>query len=181
MSENAEKRHDPFTEFVNFNLNMDGVDGVSFETVALAVRDVIKDLPPEQFGDMWSDRLDRLQSTLRSCLTIETIGRLMEENPNLQKLDSQDLEMIVNLSVSLAYITYNELSERLDYETEPIKRAHDETARLWVALRGAAGWVNKAAADGDAVARKMSRDITALLEDIRPRRWYNNTKTLRKK
>jgi hypothetical protein len=180
MSDQIE-RHDPFHDFINFNLNMEGVDGVSFETVALAMREVIKTLPAERYGDMWGDRLDALQTVLRASLTIEVISRLLEANPELQKIDQPELEMIVNLSISLAYITYNNLAERLDFENEAMKKSRNETAKLWVALRGAAGWVSKAASEGDAVARRMSHDITGLLEQIRPRDWNNNTKTLRRR
>lgn len=180
MARKAQKRHDPFFDFINFNLDMEGVDGVSFETVALVMREVIQNLPSEQGGDMWGDQLDRLQATLRMALAIETIQRMTEENPQLTKYAPQELELIVNLSISLAYICYNDLASRLGFETDELKESRSETAQLWAALRAASGWVEQAAANGDSVAKNMSSEIIHLLETIRPAGWNNNTRTLKK-
>lgn len=177
-AEPQSQRHSPFDDFINFNLDMEGVDGISFETVALAMREAIRNLPVEQGGDMWGDQLDRLQATLRTCLSIETIGRLAHENPRLNDIDSQDLDLIVNLSISLAFVCYNQLRDRFDFETDALRASHEQTRRLWLALRAASGWVNKAAAEGDNVAQGMSSDIIKLLEQITPHNWTNNTKTI---
>jgi hypothetical protein len=172
------QRNDPFFDFINSALDMGGVDGVSFETVAFAMREVIKNLPAENNGDMWHGELDRLQATLRLCLSIETIGRLMQDNPRFAQLDAQDMDLIVNLSITLAFICYNRLSERFGFENPQTTQALDGTTQLWVMLRSAKGWVDKAAADGDPVARKMSGDILRALSDVPPHNWANNTKTL---
>lgn len=178
MTSKDQRSYDPFHEFINFNLDMDGVDGVSFETVALAMRDVIRNLPVEQNGDMWDGQLDRLQATLRMCLSIETIGRMVHDNPRFTSIDSRDLDLIVNLSITLAYICYNQLAQRFGFESESTTTARQDTTKLWVALRAASGWVDKAAADGDTVAKGMSDEIVSLLEAIKPAGWTNNTRTL---
>ncbi len=178
MAEEAERRHNPFQDFINFSLDMQGIDGISFETVALAMRDVIRNLPTEENGTMWSDQLDRLQATLRMCLSIETIGRLTKDNPQFAEMDAENLELVVTLAISLAFVCYNQLVERFDFEPAALTQSRDETKQLWTALRAASGWVNKAAASGDDIAKGMSGDITRLLEDITPRGWNNNTRIL---
>lgn len=178
MSDETGHAHAPFEDFINFSLDMQGVDGISFETVALALRETIRNLPPEQNGDFWASHLDRLQETLRSSLSIEIVGQLVRGNPRVAEIDTDDLDVIINLTMTLAFICYNELAERFEYETPAVAQSREETTRLWTLLRAASGWVNKAAGEGDTVAQGMARDLGRALEEIRPHGWTNNTRKL---
>jgi len=178
MAENARRRHLPFEEFINFNLDMAGVDGISFETVALAMREIIHDLPTEYESDLWSGNMDRLQETLRSCLSIEIIGRLMQNHPNLANVDPNELHTIVSTTITLSFICYNQLSDLFGFERPELTQSRDDVQRLWSTLRAASGWVNQAASEGDAIARHMANEIDAALEEVQPPNWSNNTRTL---
>nr|PZN58109.1 MAG: hypothetical protein DIU68_02780 [Chloroflexota bacterium] len=178
MSDDTGHPHAPFEDFINFSLDMEGVDGISFETVARALRDTIRNLPLERDDESWTDRLDRLQATLHACLNIEVIGRLLRENPRIADMDANELDDIINQTVLLAFISYNELTERFDFETPQVAKAREETRKLWVLLRAASGWINKAASEDDPVAQGMAKDISRALEEIRPYGWVNNTRKL---
>ncbi len=173
----TETNHDsnPFSQFINRTLDLDGIDGICVETVALAMREAIQSLPYESDEESWNTHLDRLQQTLRSCLNLEATGRLLHQNPQLAEMNPQDLEAIVTLSATLAYIAYNEVADRLGFR--PPREQADQT-RLWVTLRSAKGWVDKAAAQGDLVAGQLSVDAGQLLEETRPAGWTNHSRTL---
>ena len=171
----AKHDQDPFFQFINGTLDLDGIDGVCVETVALAMREVIQSLPGDDGQDPWSNRLDRLQQTLRMCLNFEAAGRLFQEHPHLTEMNPRDLEAIMMLSITLAYVAYNELSDRLGFRAP---REQADLTRLWVTLRSAKGWVDKAAAQGDLVAGQLSLDAARLLEETRPAGWANHTRTL---
>jgi len=93
-------------------------------------------------------------------------------------MDANELDDIINQTVLLAFISYNELTERFDFETPQVAKAREETRKLWVLLRAASGWINKAASEDDPVAQGMAKDISRALEEIRPYGWVNNTRKL---
>jgi hypothetical protein len=174
MAEDARRRHLPFEEFINFNLDMAGVDGISFETVALAMREVMRERPLE---DDPSD-IDRLQRTLSECQSVEIISQLMQRNPDIANIDPRVLDQIVQTSILMAFSCYNQLAERFGFEPPALSQSREDVQRLWSTLRAASGWVNKAAAEGDSVARGMAREINNTLEEIKPPNWSNNTRSL---
>lgn len=176
MSDTETNRdNSPFFQFINRTLDLDGIDGICIETVALAMREVIQNLPYECDDESWNLQLDRLQQTLRACINLETTGRLLHQNPQLTQMNAQDLEAIVTLSATLAYIAYNEVADRLGFRAP---REQADQTRLWVTLRSAKGWVDKAAAQGDLVAGQLSQDAALLLEETRPAGWTNHSRTL---
>ena len=178
MAENAHRRHTPFEQFINFNLNMTGVDGISFETVALAMREIMHELPTDSESDLEYGELDRLQDILRSCLSVEAIGRLIQRNPELMSIDPHELDRIISMTITMSFVCYNQLAERFGFERPELTKSRDDVKRLWSTLRAASGWVNKAAASGDAIAARMASEIDSTLEDIEPPDWSNNTRTL---
>lgn len=163
----------PFEEYINFNLDMSGVDGISFETVALAMREAVRALSADD-----NDNLDRLQETLLACMNIEIISRIMHDNTSVTEIDPHALDQIVATTMLLAFSCYNQLAERFGFETPALAQSRDDVQRLWTSLRSASGWVNAAAANGDAVAAGMAREITETLEAITPPDWSNHTRTL---
>ncbi len=165
----------PFFQFINRALDLDGIDGICLETVALAMREAIQGLPYESDDESWNLRLDRLQQTLRACLNLEATGRLLHQNPQLTEMNPQDLEAIITLSATLAFIAYNEVGDRLGFRSP---REQAELTRLWVTLRSAKGWVDQAAAQGDQVASQLSHDAAQLLDETRPAGWTNHSRTL---
>lgn len=178
MAENAHRRHLPFEEFINFNLDMAGIDGISFETVAQAMRDTLRSLPADPERDPVYPDLDRLQATLRTCLNLEIIDRVIRNHPHLGALDPDDLNAIISTAMTLSYLCYNQLAERFGFERPELTQSREEVQRLWSTLRAASGWVNKAASEGDAIAAGMARDITRTLESIQPPNASNNTRNL---
>lgn len=173
MAENAHRRHLPFEEFINRNLDMAGVDGISFETVALAMRDFMR----EQAADSDFD-IDRLQETLQGCQSIEIINQLLQRYPAAADVDPNLMDEIVATTMLLAFSCYNALATRFDFEPPALTDANARNQRLWNTLRAASGWVNKAASDGDAVARGMAREIDETLDSTTPPGWSNNTRNL---
>jgi hypothetical protein len=173
MAEKADRRHVPFEEFINFNLDMTGVDGISFETVALAMREIVRHLSDDQTHDV-----DRLQETLLSCMNVEIISRLMHDDASIADMDPRLLNQIVSTTMLLSFVCYNQLAERFGFASPVISQSRDDVQRLWSNLRSASGWVNQAAAQGDKVAASMAREIASTLESITPPNWTNNTRTL---
>jgi hypothetical protein len=175
MPEADDQRQSPFHGFINDHLDMNGVDGVCFETIALAVHQIMRDLPADPTGESWECQLDRLQQTLTMCLSIEATGRLIQDHPQLIALERHELELIVRLALTLAFSSYNDLAQRLGYEPEQM---HRDRQRLWLTLRSAMGYVSKAAKSGDPVARRLLEDTRHVLDDTRPVDWVNRTTTL---
>lgn len=174
MSQNTEHRRQPFDEFVNAQLDMDGVDGICFETVAIAMREVMRDLP-----DDIAPSLDRLQETLLDCLNIEAVARLIRYSPEMAQIDEDALDRMVSLTMMLSFVCYNRLSQRFGFESPELAESRQDVQQLWTTLRSASGWVQQAADAGDPVAAKMAQDITSLLGKISPPNPNNNTRTLR--
>jgi hypothetical protein len=174
MSQNTEHRHQPFDEFVNAQLDMVGVDGICFETVAIAMREVMRDLPDDIVPS-----LDRLQETLLDCLNVETVARLIRYSPEMAAIDDNALDRIVSLTMMVSFLCYNRLSARFGFETPELSESRQEVQRLWTTLRSASGWVKQAANAGDPIAANMAQDIQSLLQDITPPNPNNHTRTLR--
>lgn len=174
MSENMHGRPAPFDEYINYSLDMSGVDGISFETVALAMREIMHNAAFDD-GD-----LDRLQATLRDCLSVEIIHHLIQRDPGVTDIDPELVDRMVMTSMLLAFSSYNRLTEQFGFEAPALAQSRDDVQRLWRTLRAASGWINKAAAEGDTVARGMADEINNALEEIAPPNWFNNTRTLPK-
>lgn len=172
---NANLDSNPFFQFINGTLDLDGIDGICLETVALAMREAIQSLPYEETDEDWAGQLDRLQQTLRTCLNLEITGRLLLHQPQLADMNPRDIEAIITLSATLAFLAYNQVADRLGFRAP---RDQADLTRLWVTLRSAKGWVDKAAAQGDLVAGQLSMDAARLLEETRPSGWTNHTRTL---
>ena len=148
MSENMHGRPAPFDEYINYSLDMSGVDGISFETVALAMREIMHNAAFDD-GD-----LDRLQATLRDCLSVEIIHHLIQRDPGVTDIDPELVDRMVMTSMLLAFSSYNRLTEQFGFEAPALAQSRDDVQRLWRTLRAASGWINKAA-DRAAVQRTL--------------------------
>jgi hypothetical protein len=161
--QNGEERRDPFTEFINESLDMDGVDGLDVETIAALMRHLLKNLPPEAITTLWADRLDTLQEIVRSRLNMKMVMSAVRDEPSFGNADPQEIEVLITLTATLAFVCYNELMEQYDLDE---RRGKDDTLlarRLRAMLKASLGWVRKAAKDGDNVAQKMLQEADELI------------------
>lgn len=161
--QNGEERRDPFTDFINESLDMDGVDGLDVETITALMRHLLKNLPPESITTLWADRLDTLQEIVRSRLNMKMVMSAVRDEPSFGNADPQEIEVLITLTATLAFVCYNELMDQYDLDE---RRGKDDTLlarRLRAMLKASLGWVRKAAKDGDSVAQKMVQEADELL------------------
>lgn len=163
LQSNGDNQRDPFSEFINESLDMDGVDGLDIETISALMRHMLKNLPAESITTLWADRLDTLQEIVRSRLNMRMVMSAVRDEPSFGSADPQEIEVLITLTSTLAFITYNELMEQYDLDE---RRGKDDTLiakRLRGMLKASLGWVRKAAREGDCVAEKMLEEADDLL------------------
>ena len=159
----GDRPSDPFADFINTSLDMDGIEEMNQGTVAEQVRRILHNLPQDVTPDLWNDRLDSLQAVIRVCLDLETVLGAFEERLDAANFTRDDLEILVMLSVTFAYVSYNQL-----HPSYNLGEAHERdnallARRLRDTLKVTRGWVTRAARDGDPVATKLVGEIHALL------------------
>lgn len=162
--QNGEESRDPFSEFINESLDMDGVDGLDVETITALMRHLLKNLPPESITTLWADRLDTLQEIVRSRLNMKMVMSAVRDEPSFGNADPQEIEVLITLTATLAFVCYNELMDQYDLDE---RRGKDDSLlarRLRSMLKASLGWVRKAAKDGDSVAQKMVQEADELLD-----------------
>lgn len=154
---------DPFADFINTSLNMDGIEELNPTTVAAQVRRILQHLPRDVTPDLWNDRLDSLQAVIRVCLDLETVLGTFEERLDVATFTRDDLEILVMLAVTFAYVSYNQLHPA--YHLQESAPSDDTllARRLRDTLKVTLGWVKRAARDGDPVATRLVAEIHALL------------------
>lgn len=178
MSSGADfNQRDPFADFINATLNLEGIDGITLETVTAAMREVIQNLPPADGEELWPDALNHLQRTLRTSLAVETVSNLLQRHPQFGVMDANDLDMLVNLVISLSFACYNDLHSRFDYADANVAALQQQNRLLWTTLFSTVGYVRKAAREGDQVAAHLNEDVKQLLQDNKPNDWNDATLT----
>ncbi|MBK9746485.1 MAG: hypothetical protein IPO91_06845 [Chloroflexi bacterium] len=162
--QNGEERRDPFSDFINESLDMDGVDGLDVETITALMRHLLKNLPAESITTLWADKLDTLQEIVRGRLNMKMVMSAVRDEPSFGNADPQEIEVLITLTATLAFVCYNELMEQYDLDE---RRGKDDTLlakRLRAMLKASLGWVRKAAKEGDTVADKMLQEADELLD-----------------
>jgi len=163
-TQSDEERRDPFAEFVNAELDMDGVDGLDVETITALMRHLLRNLPAESITTLWADRLDTLQEIVRSRLNMKMVLSAVRDEPSFGNADPQEIDVLITLTATLAFISYNELMDQ--YELNE-RRGKDDSLlarRLRAMLKASLGWVRKAAKEGDEIAQNMLVEATDLLD-----------------
>ncbi len=162
----SEGKHsgDPFADYINTSLDMDGIEGLNQATIAEQVRRILQSLPSDVSPDLWNDRLDSLQAVIRVSLDLETVLGAFDGRVDIAKFTRDDLENLVMLSVTFAYVSFNQLrpvynlNETHENDNTLLARRLRETLKVTLA------WVKRAARDGDPVAGKLANEIHALLD-----------------
>ena len=163
-TQSDEERRDPFSDFVNAELDMDGVDGLDVETITALMRHLLRNLPAESITTLWADRLDTLQEIVRSRLNMKMVLSAVRDEPSFGNADPQEIDVLITLTATLAFISYNELMEQYDLDE---RRGKDDTLlarRLRAMLKASLGWARKAAKDGDEIAQSMLVEANELLD-----------------
>ena len=163
-AQNGEQRRDPFIEFIEQSLDMEGVDGLDLETITALMRHLLKNLPTESLNTLWADRLDTLQDIVRSRLNMRMVLSAVRDEPSFGNADPQEMEILISLTATLAFICYNDLMMQYDLDE---RRGKDDTLiarRLRNMLLASLGWVRKAAKEGDTVAAKMIEEAEDLID-----------------
>ncbi|MBE2268793.1 MAG: hypothetical protein IAE80_11225 [Anaerolinea sp.] len=163
-TQSDEERRDPFAEFVNAELDMDGVDGLDVETITALMRHLLRNLPAESITTLWADRLDTLQEIVRSRLNMKMVLSAVRDEPSFGNADPQEIDVLITLTATLAFISYNELMDQYDLNE---RRGKDDSLlarRLRAMLKASLGWVRKAAKEGDEIAQNMLVEATDLLD-----------------
>lgn len=161
---NDEQPSDPFADFINTSLDMEGVNGLDHLTIVEQVRRLLPTLPENATPELWDDQLNHLQSIIRVCLDLQTILGAFKEAPETEHFTRDDLESLIMVSVTFAFISYNQLHAA--YNEEELYH-NDNTllaSRLRATLQAAMGWVRRAAHDGDPIATRFTEEIVALLD-----------------
>ena len=157
----------PFLSFINDMLNMDGVEGVTAESVTAAMREILQSFPPDASGSMWGEKLDPLQDALRVPLAVDVYDSLLSDNQRFANVNRADLELVMTLAVTLGFVCYNQLAARYGMTEEREDPDLRLAKRLRAMLNASLGWVNKAAREGDPVAQGMMKDAVALLDETK--------------
>ena len=162
--ENEDRSVDPFADFINASLDMAGIDGLNQAAVAEKVRQILRGLPANVTSDLWNEQLDGLQAVIRVVLDLETIVGAFEERLDSSKFSRDDLEILIMLSVTFAFVSYNQL--RPGYAVDEARDNSDTllARRLRDTLLVTSGWVKRAARDGDPIAEKLVGEIHSLLD-----------------
>ncbi len=160
----TDQSHDPFAEFINSTLDLDGIDGLDQMVIAEKMRRLLFDLPGNVTTDLWNEQLDRLQSVIRICLDLDMVLGAFEEPLDPNNFNRDDLEILIMLAVTFSFVSYNRLRASNDVEDQ---YPGDDTLlarRLRDSLQASMGWVKKAASDGDHVATKFLQEANSLLD-----------------
>ncbi len=166
MMNNPDQPSDPFTDFINSSLDLEGIDGLGQAVMAEKVRTILRGLPSMVTSELWNDQLDELQAVIRVCLDLQTVLGAFEEQPDMAGFNKDDLETLIMLSVTFAFISYNQL--RPAYGGETRADDHLQTAlRLRETLQVAVGWVKRAGREGDQVAARLADEIDELLRNAK--------------
>ncbi|MEO8395877.1 MAG: hypothetical protein ABI700_22975 [Chloroflexota bacterium] len=162
--ENEDRSVDPFADFINASLDMAGVDGLNQTAIAEKVRLILRGLPTNVTSDLWNEQLDMLQGVIRVCLDLETIVGAFEERLDSTHFSRDDLEILIMLSVTFAFVSYNQLKPA--YKVDEVRENSSEllARRLRDTLQVTLGWVRRAAREGDPVADKLVGEIHSLLD-----------------
>lgn len=160
---NSENPRDPFADFINRSLDMEGVEGLDPAAVAARVGAILKSLPTHMDTDLWNEQLDGLQAVIRVCLDLGTVLGAFEEKVDPTNFTREDLEILVMLSVTFGFVSYNRLKPA--YSTDQAAGSDNTllARRLRETLLATLGWVKRAAREGDPVAGKLVGEIDALL------------------
>ncbi len=155
---------DPFADFINQSLDMQGVEGLDRAAVAARVQGLLKALPANVTADLWNQHLDGLQTVIRICLDLGTVLGAFEEQLDSSKFSHEDLEILVMLSVTFAFVSYNQLKP--SYSADQMASSDNTilARRLRDTLLASLGWVKRAAREGDPVAGKLVAEIDSLLD-----------------
>ena len=162
--ENEDRSDDPFFEFINMSLDMEGIDGLDQAAIAEKVRRILRALPANVTSDLWNEQLDTLQAVIRVCLDMNTILGAFEERVDSSIFSKDDLEILIMLSVTFAFVSYNQLHPAYNLDEA---RTNDNALlarRLRDTLQVTMGWVKRAAREGDPVAGKLVGEIHSLLD-----------------
>jgi len=155
---------DPFADFINSSLDMAGIDGLNQVAIAEKVHVILRSLPTNVTSDLWNEKLDALQAVIRMCIDMNTIAGAFEEHLDTANFSHDDLEILIMLSVTFAFVSYNQL--RPAYAIDEVQQSDNTllARRLRDALQVAFGWVKRSAREGDPVAGKLVGEIHALLD-----------------
>ena len=159
-----DQSHDPFAEFINSTLDLDGIDGFDQAVIAEKMRNLLFTLPGDVTTDLWNEQLDSLQAVIRICLDLDMVLGAFEERLEPNEFNRDDLEILIMLAVTFSFVSYNRLRATYNVE-EPV--VSDDTAlarRLRDSLQASMGWVKKAASDGDHVATRFLQEANSLLD-----------------
>ena len=125
---------------------------------------ILHGLPANVTSDLWNEQLDSLQAVIRVCLDLETIAGAFEERMDASNFSRDDLEILIMLSVTFAFVSYNQLKPA--YNADEARDNADTllARRLRDTLQVTFGWVKRAAREGDPVAGRLVGEIHALLD-----------------
>lgn len=155
---------DPFAQFINLSLDMHGIDGLDQTAIAERVRQLLPTLPESATAELWNDQLNTLQSVIRVCLDLDSVLAGFKDQPDPSSFTRDDLESLIMLSVTFAFLSYNELHAA--YNEDETYHADNTllARRLRSTLQVAMGWVRRAAHEGDPVATRFTEEIVSLLD-----------------
>ena len=161
---NDDKPGNPFNDFINESLDMEGIHGGDSAAIAEQVRRLLPTLPATVSSELWDEQLNHLQSVIRVCLDLDTVLGAFKKQPDSANFSRDDLESLIMLSVTFAFISYNQLFGTYNEDEQYNSNNAVLSRRLRATLQAAAGWVRRAAQEGDPIAARFSEEIIALLE-----------------
>lgn len=157
---------DPFADFINMSLDMQGIEGLDQAAIAERVRQIVQDLPTNVTSDLWNDKLSTLQAAVRVCLDLNTVIGSFSDSLDPAQFNRDDLETLIMLSVTFAFVSYNQLLPA--YNADAVEASDSDNTllarRLRDTLQVTLGWVKRAAREGDAVAAKIVEESDTLLK-----------------
>ncbi len=155
---------DPFGDFINASLDMQGVNGFDPVAIAEQIRCLLPTLPENATPELWDHQLNPLQSIIRVCLDLQTVMGAFKDQPDPARFSRDDLESLIMVSVTFAFISYNQLQAAYN-ENEMYPSDNTLLAcRMRAALQASMGWVRRAAHDGDPIATRFTEEVVALLD-----------------
>ncbi len=164
MAETDQSR-DPFADFINSTLDLDGIDGLDQMAIAEKMRRLLFALPGNVTTDLWNEQLDSLQAVIRVCLDLDMVLGAFEERLEPNEFNRDDLEILIMLAVTFSFVSYNRL--RASYNVDQQQPVSDDTLlarRLRDSLQASLGWVKQAASEGDDTATTFLQEVSALLD-----------------
>ncbi len=154
---------DPFADFINTSLDMQGIDGLDQAAIAEQLRGILRGLPSNVTAELWNERLDDLQAAICVCLDLDAVTGAFEEKLEPTSFSRDDLEILIMLSVTFAFISYNQLHPAYNVDEPRSRDTALMVRRLRDTLQVTLGWVKRAARDGDPIAVKLVEEVYALL------------------